>query len=208
VEDALLTGMEIYFPFTGSSPDGKQIELTVWQDEGGFPGAVIFRQTVNARSSIAKNQPVRYDFARPVLLAGTFYIGFRQNSPGSLAIGLDRNTSSGDKFFFNLGELWEMNTLVQGSLMMRPVFGEVTDVIVGTENDPAYIQPFPNPSETGIFYLTSTTGKLRMTDLSGRSIPVEVQHSGANQYMIRVLQPVKGIYLLHDGVRTHKLIIP
>jgi hypothetical protein len=209
VEDALLTGMDMYFPFTGSNPSGKQIELTVWQDEGGQPGSVIFRQLVNARLSEAKNELVRYEFARPVLVAGTFYIGYRQNSPGSLGIGLDRNTSTGDKFFFNLGELWEQNTLVEGSLMLHPVFGKIDGVVVGIDDEIASKNPpYPNPSADGTFFIKGSTSQIQITDLTGRRIAFDIVPMGTDFMKISILQPASGMYLVHDGENTYKILIP
>lgn len=209
VEDAFLTGMEMYFPFTGSNPTGKQLELTVWQDEGGQPGSVIFRQLVNAQLSESKNQLVRYEFARPVLVAGTFYIGYRQNSPGSLGIGLDRNTSTGDKFFFNLGELWEQNTLVEGSLMLHPIFGKITGVVVGVDDEVgSKSPPFPNPSSDGTFYLRGISSEIQITDLTGRQVDFRMEHHGAQFVKISILQPASGMYLVHDGAKTYKILIP
>ncbi len=206
-EDALITGMEIHFPFTGSSPDGKQLELTVWQDDGGLPGPVIFRQVVNARQAAERNGFIRYEFARPVLVSGTFYIGYRQNSPGSLAIGLDQNTSSGDRMFFNLGELWETNTLVQGSLMLRPVFNRVLDVITGIDDELGEsVRPYPNPSANGIFFL-NTLDPVSVTDLAGRNIPFERIIEGGRT-MIRLNTPARGVYLVQTATRSWRLIIP
>lgn len=206
-EDAQITGMDIYFPFTGSSPEGKQIELTIWQDDGGAPGLVIFRQLVNARQSGDRNEFVRYEFARPVLVSGTFYIGYRQNSPGALAVGLDQNTSSGDRMFFNLGELWEQNDLVQGSLMLRPVFDQIDDTIVGVEDElNPLIRPYPNPSDDGIFYL-NTLEPVKVTDLSGRTVRAD-QHTDGLRSRITLHSPASGIYLVRAGSRTWRLIIP
>lgn len=207
VPDALLTGMDIYFPFTGSSPEGKQLELTVWQDEGGEPGSVIFRQLISARLSDVRNEPIRYEFARPVLISGTFYIGYRQNSPGSLAIGLDENTLNGDKLFFNLGELWETNVLVEGSLMLRPVFSRVSDTIVGIEDDPAaLVAPYPNPSADGIFYVHSTQ-PVSVTDLSGRSVKFQEAVEGSRT-RITLANPSPGLYLVRSAGTTWRVIIP
>ncbi len=207
VPDALITGMDIYFPFTGTSPEGKQLELTVWQDEGGEPGPVIFRQQVNARLSDKRNEMVRYEFARPVLISGTFYIGYRQNSPGALAIGLDANTPTGDKLFFNLGELWEANNLVDGSLMLRPVFARVTDTIVGIEDETeTTVAPYPNPSGDGIFYVHHT-GSIAITDLSGRSVDFEATVDG-NRTRIELRNPASGLYVVRSGGQVWRIIIP
>ncbi len=207
VESDLLTGMDIYFPFTGSSPDGKQLELTVWQDEGGEPGLVLFRQLVNARQAAGKNEFVRYEFARPVNVTGTFYIGFRQNSPGSLAVGLDVNTTSGDRLFFNLGELWETNSLVDGSLMLRPVFTRVDDIIVSTGDalTPS-VRPYPNPAASGEFYL-HTREEFTITDLSGRKIPYNITDEGS-RVKVKLHSPASGIYLIRSAEHSWRIIIP
>ncbi len=170
-DSARITAVDMYFPFTGNEPAGKSVDLMIWNDDSGVPGNIIFRQQIMIQRLEGLNNFVRYEFNKSVEVKGTYYVGYRQNTNGELGLGLDLNTFSGDRMFYNLDELWEENSLVQGSLMIRPVFGKVDDTIVG--NDPLIsekLQLWPNPSEDGLFQLRGNIHSWKVMDITGKSI--------------------------------------
>ncbi|MCA6074886.1 T9SS type A sorting domain-containing protein [Fulvivirga sedimenti] len=166
-----ITAVDMYFPFIGSEPAGKSVDLIIWNDDEGVPGDVLYRQQTTIRREGGLNNFVRYELNRSVKVQGTYYVGYRQNTNGELGLGLDLNTFSGTKMFFNLDIQWEENSLVPGSLMLRPVFGKVDDVIVG--NDPLIseeLQLWPNPSTDGNFYLRGNVHSWTVMDITGKSM--------------------------------------
>ncbi|HNP08872.1 MAG TPA: T9SS type A sorting domain-containing protein, partial [Cyclobacteriaceae bacterium] len=127
-----------------------------------------------------------------------------------LAIGLDKNTNSGDKIFFNINGTWEPNVNVVGSLMIRPIFGKGDGIITGVEDQPSQtIRFYPNPNK-GIFTVPASVKELFIYDVGGRKVNflVEEQVDGKR---IQLLNAARGIYILrlltNAGVTSHRLMV-
>ncbi len=112
-----------------------------------------------------------------------------------IAVGLDKNTDSGNKIFANINGTWEPNATLKGSLMIRPVFGkgngsgEITSI--ETLEEPGI---YPNPSQ-GVFFLSTIVDRVEVIDLTGRKVTIESEIVN-NQTQITLLHPETGIYLL------------
>ena len=89
---------------------------------------------------------VRYQLDQDVVLpAGEFYIGYEQLVEERLAVGYDKNTTSGESIFYNLGDGWVQNEQFPGSLMMHPIFSNLPpqDPLSFEEGPDAYLaKPF------------------------------------------------------------------
>lgn len=190
-----LTGIDIYFPYIGSDPTGKFLTLTIWGDNNGEPGTRLYQQDASAVRTDSINRFFHYGLNRPVLISGTFYVGYRQRFEGDLRIGLDRNTNSTDKVFINTSGFWERaNDLQTGSLMIRPVFGVFSGVINSISNElRERIKPYPNPTH-GIFKLP-VLDQITLLDLFGREVDfTQIQADGGSTIDISNLSD--GVYLL------------
>jgi hypothetical protein len=175
--------------------------------------------TLRVEENQIAQQPVNIDqFStykiRPVIVEDTFYIGFQQLTQDFLAVGLDKNTDSGDKIFFNVTGTWQQNTDIQGSLMLRPRFGE-SDNVVGTD-DEVPVEPekalhiYPNPS-TGQFQVKGLFTDLVIRDILGKEIPFSISKVNAELHEIYLRAPQPGIYLLSfttkKGPETHRILV-
>ena len=113
-----------------------------------------------------------------------------------IAVGLDKNTESGNKIFSNINGTWEANTTLKGSLMIRPVFGKgdgAGDEVTGV-GEIIKESIYPNPSQ-GIFYISSSIDQVEVIDLTGRKMVIESEI--VNEHTrITLSDPVPGIYLL------------
>ena len=68
-------------------------------------------------------------------------------------VGLDKNNNTADEIYYYINNQWEQNNLIQGSLMIRPVFGDVENYLTTlNEDDNENISIYPNPS-SGVFYI-------------------------------------------------------
>ena len=204
-----LIGLDVYFPHIGTSPSNRAIDLMVWSDNNGVPDEVLYSLP---RSSVSSpiNQLIRYTFDRNVLVNGTFYVGWKQLFPGRLNVGLDRNTDSGDKIFYDIDGTWTQNTDVSGSLMIRPVFGQVEEVIVGNE-EPIVPKPFniyPNPTR-GRITIEGEFQDIRILDLQGRDLSRLLQYESDQVLDLTTLKD--NLYLLQiqqkEGIITRKIIL-
>ncbi len=92
-----------------------------------------------------------------------------------LPIGLDVQTDSKSKLFFNVRNYWEQNQFLDGSLMLRPVFAK-DDVVTGIdnlneENEFELWQQnlilYPNPAQDKIRF-NKKMENVQIVDLTGK----------------------------------------
>ncbi|MEM1408431.1 MAG: T9SS type A sorting domain-containing protein, partial [Bacteroidota bacterium] len=189
------TGLDIHFPYIGTDPTGKALVLTIWADNNGEPGERLYQEDATAARTDSIDQFFHYEFNRPIILSGTFYVGYRQRFEGDLRIGLDRNTNSTDKIFTNTSGFWEKEDDLQtGSLMIRPVFGTFTGVINSLDEElRRTIRPYPNPTQ-GVFKLPALD-EIKILNLLGKEVNFElVQNESGSEVDVSNLSD--GVYLL------------
>ncbi len=207
---ALLTHIDINFPFTNQT--GEPIQLTVWKTLGeDEPDSVMFRDPYSVQRSSAVSELRPYQLDTPIFVQDTIYIGFEQATNEFLAVGLDKNTDSGNHIFFNVDGTWRENELVQGSLLMRPRFDkEIAATFVppsgsGEVND---IGIYPNPTN-GIFTLQGHFDQILIFDSWGKQTNFSGNENGENT-VLDLSGNESGIYLLkltRDGRTSTKRII-
>jgi hypothetical protein len=204
---ALLTHIDINFPFTNQA--GEPIEIKVWQNIGE-EDSVMYQDPFSVLRSDEISQLRSYALDTPIFVEGTIYIGFQQATNEFLAVGLDKNTDSGDQIFFNVDGSWQMNELVQGSLLMRPRFDkEIAENFV-PPNNPGTIDPgiFPNPSE-GLLTVEGHFDQILLFDGYGRSANFTASEEREST-VIDLTKNESGIYLIRltrDGRSSTKRII-
>lgn len=123
-----LMGVRMYFAPSVNDVSNKLFLLTVWGDNNGIPGAVLYEDNFfNPRTPIYEDERGKFtDYMLPSRLSlgsGAFYVGTRQVDALPLNIGFDRNNPQSGKLFFSLngGLTWTPSSL-QGVPMMRPIF--------------------------------------------------------------------------------------
>ena len=208
---ALLTHIDIHFPFTQQA--GQPIELMVWKQLGDSlrSDSVMFRGNYSVQASTEIGATNAYVLDTPIFVQDTFYIGFEQGTNEFLGVGLDKNTDSGEKLFFNVDGNWRQNEFVQGSLLMRPRFDKTIAATFTPENNGNTIVPpvFPNPSR-GVIRIQGIFRQMEIYDHRGLKVPFSITHTN-DQTHIDLSKNPKGIYLLRimeNGARfTKRLII-
>ncbi len=149
-----LVAVQMHFVPTVFDHSNKLFLLTIWDDNDGQPGAVIYEDDFfTAQNPVyipEKNSFWHYYFRdnEKVAVSGTFYVGWRQLDPQRLNIGFDKNTNTQNKIFYSvdLGATWQ-NSSFEGSLMMRPVFSTAMDYLLELE-EPELVEElvlYPNP---------------------------------------------------------------
>ncbi len=103
------------------------------------------------------NQFRRIVLSRAIDVSDTIYIGIQQLGENMLPIGLDVQTNSKNKMFFNVRNYWEQNQFLDGSLMLRPVFAK-EDPITGID-DSREENEFELWQETLVVYPNPAQGK-------------------------------------------------
>lgn len=210
---ALLTHIDVYFPPLTRNQNNLPIRLIVWKTlEDSLGQEIEVRtQASTVKSAGSLNEYITYELDFPVVVKDTFYIGYEQQGDSFVAIGFDKNTDASDKIYFNVTGVWEQDSELQGSLMMRPGFAR--DRII-TSNRPE-IQPkkpafllYPNPSE-GSFRVEGEYDQLKIYDLNGRLLRSYARSQTADTMIDTGLS--RGVYVLQiigsHGSESRKLII-
>lgn len=207
LEPDTISHIDIYFPTISGNPSGRSIDLMVWKDLDNSEARVLRRQPIIIQSSDSLNQFNRYTFDSPVRVEGTFYVGWRQTTNDELNVGLDKNTEKGEKIYFNTRGIWEQNTQVNGSLMMRPVFQDVP-ITVGIhepEIEAASVQVYPNPGQ-GRYFIRGKADEIKVFDVLGKEVDFSLHSKENKLYSLEIINKVKGIYIIHinEGDRIYK----
>lgn len=194
-----IVAIDIYFPYIGTDPAGRAIDLTVWEtiaEDTASATKVKHREDIIIKRN-GLNQVVRYPLSTAIAVQDSFYIGYKQRTSGYLGVGLDKNTNSAGKIFYNLDGSWQKNQNIDGSLMMRPVFGEPGDELA-TGIDPVETLPaikvYPNPS-SGSFRISGDFQRLKVFDIRGVEKSFELSFEG-NDAILQLNEHPSGFYML------------
>lgn len=173
-----LKAVKMFFNHTYNNASQRNFYLTIWTG-ANEPSQIVYEEhNVRPEYEGALNKFHVYFLETPLVLSGTFYIGWRQTTNDNLNIGFDRNTNTNHNIFYNVDGQWR-NSMYEGSLMIRPVFGDLFNLSVeplkGT--DKITFTAYPNPvREQHLNFKTSDTSinwenyQLQIFDLPGRSI--------------------------------------
>lgn len=207
-EPDTLVAVELYFPRFGDETN-QSMQLQILRDLTGGPGSTLYTEPMTIERS-QNNKFWHHRLTRPVGIQSSFYVAFKQNSFAVLALGLDKNTNSAGRIFFNTNGTWEQNTIVNGSLMIRPVFGKgESGPVTGVKEEPGQSTAYPNPNP-GVFFLGEAVSRAELFDLSGRPIAIQLSEEG-DRKKIEILNPSPGLYVLRtfEGGRpfTQKLLV-
>lgn len=158
-EQDTLRGMQIYFNPVIGGTNKKPIDLEVWNDSNGKPGQIIktlagitpiYTGNLNEFNSYWFDEPLVVDASSfPGLI---FYIGWMQSAEvNNLNVGFDRYKDSQTRRFFNVNGNWEMSSDINyyGSLMFRPIVGEVNPLEVENPTVVEHLSIQPNPVTNG-----------------------------------------------------------
>ena len=199
-----IVAVDIYFPRFGDESN-QVIQFQILSALTNSPSDILYQVSLPVqRHTLNKFWRIKL-IDQVAAVKGKFFIGWKQNSSAVIAVGLDKNTDSGNKLFANLNGTWEPNTSIKGSLMIRPVFGRgkgaggaITSAAKDLVNE---ISVYPNPSH-GVFYIAGITGPVEMFDITGRKIDIEYE-AESERTKIMILQPNDGIYLLRALQQNH-----
>lgn len=179
----------------------REFKLTIWNHSTATngPGQIIYQQA-GEHPQYVQDCPNRFATytidSGTVVLSGTFYVGWQQLASDRLYLGMDLENDQKDKIFYNTSGVW-YTSIYSGSLMMRPVFGNLYTTGVAENNLLPSLTVYPNPAtdvvtigglETGTQYAAT------VVDISGRTVISESVNAGQNTLDVSFLSP--GLYVL------------
>ncbi|MES2798885.1 MAG: T9SS type A sorting domain-containing protein [Bacteroidota bacterium] len=155
-----LVGMQIHFVPSVNDVSDKLFLLTVWDDNGGVPGTILYQDGSffprQPSYNLGENQFSTYFFLDTMKVAvdEVFYVGWRQFDAERLNVGLDRNLDHKENTFYSIngGVNWS-TSMFEGSVMIHPIFSTSLDAELGvseTIGDEIVVKVFPNPTSSNV----------------------------------------------------------
>lgn len=199
-----LTAVDCYFNRTlDGQNEAVPFYLTVWRvGSDGRPSEVIYRD--ETRCFPACDGFAHYVLEAPVVLEDSVFVGFEQSGSDFINIGFDCSLNTSERIFYHTGTEWQQSIL-SGSLMLRPCFGESSAVGVPQAEVPA-CRIYPNPASDWVEIEGAETGCEKVLfDLQGRRVVA----TRGNRLDTRVCQD--GLYLLRivesTGMSVQKVLV-
>ena len=194
-----LIGVAMSFVPSVNDVSNNLFLLTVWEENNGKPGEVLYEDDVFfPRSPLYGNGPnqfLTYYFTDTVKVAvGTsFFVGWRQLEGDRLNLGLDRNidNSSVINYSVNGGSTW-LTSPFSGSAMIRPIFSTGLDAVLNVPvKEEQKLTIYPNPATEFItIQLENQNEEVIIYDSFGRIVKQEIGNS------IAIGDLTKGIYFV------------
>lgn len=179
VADSLI-GVQMHFVPTVNDLSNKLFLLTVWSDNNGKPGSVLYQDDFffprEPQYESTRNAFTTYFLKDTMKLpvSGTFYVGWRQVDPDRLNIGFDLNTDASGNLFYSLDQenTW-LPSQFAGAIMMRPLFSTALDASLGLPSQVSQLASFsvyPNPT-TDLLFVSGENREgqtFQVVDLQGK----------------------------------------
>lgn len=202
-----LVAVDIYFPRFGDE-SSQIIQFKILKALTNNVSDILFQGNIPIQRN-AQNKFWRIPLLEPIGVKDKFYIGWEQTSSAIIAVGLDKNTESGDRIYSNINGTWNQNATVKGSLMIRPIFGKGNGGTINHIEEQPVVSVYPNPGQ-GTFITSLVAEDVKLFDQTGRAIPVDVETVGETT-RITMQRPIPGLYLLrtlhaHHWINTRVII--
>jgi len=203
-----LAYVDIYFPEFGDNTN-QSLLLEVRSILGEITLAPLLDQLIVVERT-SMNRFTRYKLTKPIPVNGIFYVGWKQISNASIPVGLDKNTDNGSRIYYNITGDWVQNTLVSGSIMVRPGFGQGNgDTVTALEPPPPSVVVYPNPN-SGVCYVNEQVDHAQAFDLAGRAVATTWESLGSES-RIAFDAASPGMYivrlLINGRVYARKVIV-
>ncbi len=211
-----LRGVEMYFAPVIDDVSEKEFMLTIWDNNNGIPGSIVYQQQATYTPVYLEFRNSFYSYLLDTILVldtGKFYVGWEQLSNDMLNIGFDRNDDMHKKIFYNVIGSWNQS-VQEGCLMMRPMFGDtvtVTSVKAIASNAENIFTIYPNPvvDYLNIKAITTRNYSVKIVDLQGRFVSSYTNSPQA----ISVANLPRGMYFIQiiekqsQNIFTQKFIV-
>lgn len=200
-----LQAVRMWFNHTLNDENVAAFTLTVWDDDNGLPGDVLYEMP-SQLPAFAENYLdfVPYYLETPIPVSGTFYVGFQQNHDTQLNIGFDQNNDARGKFFYRTTSQWN-ESYYKGAPMIRPVLGKRFDHSSVPQYDNANIRLYPNPT-TGMVYIQTDNPEevlnYRITNVYGQCL----DHGTLNGNELSLERFPTGIYFVQLSAKNQPVI--
>lgn len=211
-----LRGVQMYFNRTKDNANNVYFNIVVWRDNNGRPGEIAYKlESQKPRWEDGLYQFHAYLFNEPIILSGTFYIGWEIRDNNILNVGFDANNYyETQRIFFNIDHNNWYSSEFEGSLLIRPIVGP--DMILSDPEN--YIQQenelliYPNPaSDKFSFFLPNPTTNELNTVTIYNLFGSMIYHETGIPENINISHFAKGMYIVKvksgNAIFTGKLLV-
>jgi hypothetical protein len=203
-----ITAVRIYFTQLESNQRGQTFVLRIWNQLNNQQSSVLYERSEPVRFADTLNKFYTYELKPALAVTDTFYVGWQQNTNDILAVGLDKNTDSGSQLYYNTSGEWVQNTTVQGSAMIRPVFGQVTTVGIDdeeAEHIERYFVLYPNPTNGDITWEYPDISQIKVYDMLGRERKIQ-RYAPNTKSVLDLSELTNGLYMLHVTIKNRTVV--
>jgi hypothetical protein len=214
-----LQAIQMYFNQMKTDVSGSTFKIMVWDNL--TTNHVLYRgEDVTPIYENSVNGFHTYKLSSPILVSGTIYIGWEQNTIQVLNLGVDKNNIIPNEllhYFSPAANAW-FNSIYPGAWMMRPILGKKLPLVLGLPEVKEFSKNtfsiFPNPASDKIFITSSdkpidlSAIRIALFDALGR----DVTYKKADNF-IDISDLPDGFYILrltdlrNSGATIHKIII-
>jgi hypothetical protein len=191
-----LDAVQFYFNPTLNNRNNKTFRIKIWKNL--HPEQVIYESPVlSVEHGPWRNQYVSYPLSQAIEVSDTIYVGWQQLSNDFLHIGFDASGNASSHIFYNVDGNWQQ-TIYNGALMIRPVFGpqNITTVQTPALPDNNKLNIFPNPVRHNILNIESTESFLHGSQIIIIDISGKIVARYQPQHTLDVSSLKNGIYFL------------
>ncbi len=193
-----LTDIDVSFMRVGRDVSGQNYRIFVWKKLDFSPNrprdSVLHVQNASFQYADSINTFSRIRLSESVVVSDTFFIGFQQLYEDMLPLGLDRNTESGERMYYNVTNSWQKNNTIKGSFLLRPVFQKFdpTGFLDWDDKAKNVLRVYPNPAQEQI-RIDASCSYWRIRNILGQIVAEEGGQVG-NSQLINVSSLSSGLY--------------
>ncbi len=221
VKKDTLKAVQMYFCRSLHNKSKKYFNLTIWDDNEGKPGKIIYqKQAVRPEYENKLNKfHTYYINDETVVLQGVFYVGWVQNTSAMLNIGLDFNTNNQENILYSMGDSWQ-NSKYEASLMIRPFFGQkltLSDKKVKLNNFDKNFVVYPNPASKTItvsnknerfdnryeVFIYNLSGQTMYNSTFKNNQPINIEHLKKSVYILRITDKNKATVYVQKIIKSN-----
>lgn len=158
-----LTALDLSFNSTrGHENLAILFYLCVWTDEGGKPGALLYRDSQRRHVLFdSLNTFVRYPLESPLALNGDIFVGFEQVGNAYINLGFDRNHDARSHTYYRTSGSWQQSIL-RGALLLRPRFDTPSVLAINDDAKAPQLAIYPNPAHQHVTISCSSPQTIRL----------------------------------------------
>ena len=201
-----LTAVDIFFNRALNNENQKFFHIQLWNDYNGKPKNLIHEEK-DFRVEYGTdglNNFHRYFLDEPQVISTSrfgelrYYVGLEQTTSSLLNVGFDRNNNKKQNTFYyfysDTANMWR-NTMYDGALMIRPVFGNAKNIQPKDEKS-VRLNVFPNPVNGNVISLQADEDMMNDSHFQIFNVSGIIVQEEKTIHHINISQLPSGVYVL------------